>query len=438
MRSLEQRRSGSRLLCISPFFPPVANSEAFCGGKLVKALLETGMDISVLTCSNISGKRPSEDRSSFWSSLREVTIDVPIPPQKPFFRSLVLAAHHRTHFYPRWINALVRRAIELHAERKFDAVYSRSLPAVAHIAGYWCAKKLGLPWIVNMNDPWDSFMVPGREDEPSWLYAAVSAYWMRKTLRRANVVMYPSVRLCEFQQELSKISRPCTVLPHIGYSAPTIANESPSLKHRKFRLVHAGKLGSNEKPHRSADALLLGLSEFLKTNPDARQETEMTLVGLSDSETDAQISKLGLQSVVTTVGSVSYEESLRYIESASVCVLVEAGLSVGIFLPSKLIDYISARKPVLALSPNAGVVADLARAGGIVRLDTNDYMGTRDAIAELYSAFKQGILHTRVPTANCAAQFEPNVVAGQFMAAIAPLRLVESPERSSTLEAIAG
>src|SRR5581483_3719585 len=109
----------------------------------------------------------------------------------------------------------------------------------------------------------------------------------------------------------------------------------------RFRIVHAGKLGSNEVTGRSSAALLTALFEFLRHHPDHRSSVELLLVGPEDAGTSATIAQLGLDDVVRTLGRVSYEDSLGYIASASVCVLVEGDFTEGIFLPSKLADYIA-------------------------------------------------------------------------------------------------
>ena len=115
------------------------------------------------------------------------------------------------------------------------------------------------------------------------------------------------------------------------------------------------------------------------------------------------------------MGRTDYEASLKYIQSATACLLVEAEMAEGIFLPSKLVDYISARKPILALSPRVGVVADLVPGGGITRVDAGDARGIRDAIRGLYVDFRNGILDQRSPAGLQVDQFRPELVAKRFL-----------------------
>ena len=114
---------------------------------------------------------------------------------------------------------------------------------------------------------------------------------------------------------------------------------------------------------------------------------------------------------------MSYEQSLVYISQASVCLLVEAKMDEGIYLPSKLVDYIVSKKPILALSPEVGVVSELSRCGGIMRVDADNRIAIEKAIADLYSDFRKGILMERAPD-RLAKQFEPQEVARQFLDAL--------------------
>jgi glycosyltransferase involved in cell wall biosynthesis len=141
----------------------------------------------------------------------------------------------------------------------------------------------------------------------------------------------------------------------------------------------------------------------------------MIFVGPEDKGTQSLVEKLGLEPIVKNTGRVSYEDSLEYISSASVCMLVESALEEGIFLPSKLIDYLVARKPVLALSPQVGVVSDLVRHKGIVRVDSDDDEAIEAAISNYYMAFKECKMDLLSPSEHLVRKFEPKTVGQEFL-----------------------
>ena len=407
-----------RIFCISPHFAPMRDSEAFCSAKFINALAESGAQITVI----VYAKPATEiDRSEMWNSVAASVIRIPPVAQKNRFASLATALRYQTWLYARWMDEAVQQAKRLHRDSPFDVVYSRSLPMFGQIAGYWCAKELDVPWIANLNDPWDFHQFPvGVSKEDLTTDSALSDFWMRRTLRSADLVTYPSQRLRDYQTNLSTISHRSQIIPHVG-NAPALQESPVNGNSSNFRLVHAGKLGSNELTGRSTAALLDGLSLFLNGCVEARNQLRLTLVGAEDPVTQARVHQLGLEGIVEPVGLIDYQDSLKYIQSATACLLVEGGMSEGIFLPSKLVDYISARKPILALSPRVGVVADLASGGGITRVDAGDAHGIRDAIRGLYEDFRSGTLALRSPSGAQVDQFRSDLVANRFLGALRQL-----------------
>lgn len=411
-----------RVLCISPYFPPRADSESFCGGKFVLELLKAGMEFTVL-CRDPTTPYPKAcDDSTFWAPLKEISINLPTPARKERLRSARLSLGLLARNYARWIGAILDEAERLHRMNPYDIVYSRSLPMEAHIAGYWTSRRLKLPWIANINDPWDWHLMPKEmRIKNSFLNQSISSFWMRKTLKKADLVTYPSARLRDYHLHLSGVKHESAIIPHVGYTREKKERDDPF-----FSMVHAGKLGGLET--RSPMALLQGIAQFLKRHPEARNILRVVFVGKEEPSTRFKSDELGLQSIVKHTGMVSYEKSLEFISAAAVCVLVEGNLSEGIFLPSKLADYLVAGKPVLALSPSTGVVADLAAWKGVVRVDIEGEEGAEAAIAAYYHAFQSGRIEEMSPPEELKRSFRPSTVAELFRA-----KVEEIMEKKGTL-----
>ena len=187
--------------------------------------------------------------------------------------------------------------------------------------------------------------------------------------------------------------------------------------------VHAGKLGLDEVTGRSARPLVAGVAGLLQKRPAARSLARLVFVGSEDPDTIRLAGELGVMQNVTSVGVVGYRESLQHIAQASVCVLVEADLQQGIFLPSKLCDYIAARKPILALSPEVGTVNDLAREGGIRRVKPKDSAEVTEVLVELFDAFLAKRLGMYAPPEALVQRFEGRKVAKDFLSSVADFAL---------------
>jgi len=399
-----------RALIISPFFPPRADAEAFCGGKFVQGLLDENVEPTVICCHQNITPAYRFDTSSCWKPLESVTVDIPNPAQLPLARRCWLGLRYQTTTWTGWTGAVVRTARELHLQRPFDFVVSRSNPWHAHLAGYWVASELRIPWIMNLNDPWDfSAFRSDRVSRSLEKHSLVDKLWRRRLLARANIITFPCERLRDYVLRGTRRRVGVHVIPHIG------AASKASVGGSRFAIVHAGAMHRRQGTGRRADTVIDGLADLFKSRPTARSRTRLVFVGAEDAGTMQYAADLGLSEVVACTGQVSYEASLQYIADATVALLIEANFATGIFLPSKLCDYIAAGKPVLALSPAVGTVNDLARDAGIIRVDPDDGRRVSEALRTLFDAFVRGELAAYAAPQSVRQRFEAGGVITRFL-----------------------
>ncbi len=90
----------------------------------------------------------------------------------------------------------------------------------------------------------------------------------------------------------------------------------------------------------------------------------------------------------------------------------------GIYFPSKLADYLVARKPVLALSPHIGIVGDMTEERAVIQVDALNEEAIASVLDRLYTRFRQGILRELRPSEALARQFKPETVGKKFIAVL--------------------
>jgi len=404
-----------RVLVVSPYFPPRADSESFCGGKFAQALLDAGSD-TIVMCAHSAPPTHRFDMSARWHSLNHITVDVGNPETTAFVTRCRRAARYRTTEWTGLTAAFVSTAHELHREKRFDVVVSRSSPWYAHLAGYWIASSLRLPWVANFNDPWD--MTPFVDDgdeawrialRPSW----AARLWNRRTLARASILTFPCERLGDYTLRATGRRSRVHVIPHIG--AASTNSPAPA---REFTIVHAGKLRSSGGGRRRANPIIWALARLLETNDLARSLIRLVFVGPQDPAVIDEVGEIGLSRVVSWTGEVGYDESLEYIARASVCLLVEGALDEGIFLPSKFSDYVAAGKPIIAMSPEKGTLNDISQDGGVMRVAPDDGNGVLKVLTTLFDAFLTERLAEYAPPKSLAKRYRPDTVAQQFLSAL--------------------
>jgi hypothetical protein len=205
-----------RLLVISPLFAPMANAEAFCSALFVKAVRAAGVDVEVIMSSNcLPGI--GADKSTCWTDLRSVVHDIPAPAHRSAVVRARLSAKYQIAHWTGWTNDVVSAAQQLHAASPFDAVMSRSIPTQAHYAGFWAARRLGVPWFVNINDPLDfSPFVSASAVRRDWSAGMIERLWHRRILRSADLVTFPCERLRSHVLADAGRARTTGEIPHVA------------------------------------------------------------------------------------------------------------------------------------------------------------------------------------------------------------------------------
>ena len=112
-------------------------------------------------------------------------------------------------------------------------------------------------------------------------------------------------------------------------------------------------------------ALMDGLAILCRKSPDLAAKIRIELIGPEAMRAETGGSQLPT-GLVRRLPPVPYLESLRLMRDADLLLVIDAPFSRSVFLPSKLVDYMGAGKPIFAISP-PGPSADLVtRLGGVV------------------------------------------------------------------------
>src|SRR5262249_9115313 len=97
-----------------------------------------------------------------------------------------------------------------------------------------------------------------------------------------------------------------------------------------------------------------------------------------------------------------------------VLLVIDAPADEGLFLPSKLVEYLPAGKPILALTPPNGASADLVRALGYPVVAPDDEPGILAAVESLIVARQNGRLSRSASHQQIAQRYEIRNIAHAF------------------------
>jgi hypothetical protein len=245
-------------------------------------------------------------------------------------------------------------------------------------------------WIATWNDPypWERYPAP-YHGGPTARVSASKERLLREIAKYAAWHVFPCERLRDYMLSYmpAGIRAKSSVIPHLV--AENAVSQDRFLGERTMNLVHTGAL----TPPRGFEQLLRGLSLFVSREGVDPDTFRVHFVGLMPANVQELLEAYSLTPYCRTHGSVDYSSSTRWISSADVALLVEADLDEGIFLPSKLVDYVQGGRPILAVGPRIGTVSDLlGMYGGGIATDCRSPEAIAEGLRAMYGSWRNGRL----------------------------------------------
>lgn len=375
-----------RILMIAPFSYPVMGAEAIVNINLLRVLSEScDFEIDLISRKAKWETYPSGSLESYGvrlNSLKVIEVDNKINLStiwlliKSFIKFGVY--FKGSHWAAKALPYVVKKA----KEYRYDYVLTKNSPSL--LLGWYIKKKFGLKWVASWNDPYPQSKYPepygrGVNSEGKWADKELI-----KIMRRADEHIFPSERLQNYMMQYLRIgSEKCTVIPHAIIMQPM---QSQRAKNPTLEIVHSGNLGE----YRDPAPLLMALTKVIKEG----KAINLTFMGKVTPTTMEMVEKYGLQDHVTIIPPVEYKKSLSMIRDYNVAVIIEAPVAEGIFLPTKVGDFISVGIPIFTVSPENGVLHDMYQKGEICYFATGgDVESITNTLKEIYSDFEKGCLH---------------------------------------------
>ena len=405
-----------KILMFAPIFIPMGNPEAIVNANLVSAMLQAGWDVDIVTCPEKKRWHAESlhwypESARQWKDVHDHIYNVDFLPATVSNRLLSIIGLflmcRQTAGGGRWAIPAARVAGRLASLNGYDVIISRCLPPEAHLAAFITASKTGIPWIANWNDP-PSCMAP----KPYWRgkegrMGIRERKFYRAMAKQASWHTFPCERLrsyiCGYLPD-GVIDR-SSVIPHL---APGPYPQK-RMKGPKFTLLYAGSL----YPPRDPGNFLRGVRIFLDR---AGADISVRFVTNKPDMIKAVINEFALERFACAGPAIPHEELPFVLAEAEVLVIIEPDMEEGIFLPSKLADYVRTGRPVLAVSPKTGTLSDiLAKHGGGLAVDCSRPEAIAKGIAVLYESWLEGSIEERFSSGRLIKMYDKDAVLGGYM-----------------------
>lgn len=381
-----------RVLAITYCFTPIQLPATMRLLKWFKGLDELGCEVTALAIEPDSFNGPKDEKLNDLVPGNVKALRVWSPENSLLYRAL---GRQRGIFYklfePRkmeWYRPALK-ALKRIDPGGFDVIFSCSQPHSSHLLGRWLKKKTGKRWVAYFSDPWT--------DNPYAEYSSkkIFEYNLKleeSVIREADFLFFTSEETVELVMGKypAALKAKCGVLPHC-FIPEWYAMRQGETRERdgKISFLQTGNFYGPRNPM----PLINSLSR-VKREADISKRFDIVSYGHVDPKYREIIQKHGLENVISLKATIPYIDSLSAMTAADYLLLIDAPLrnvKESIFLPSKLIDYIGSRKPIIGITPGKGASARVLRETGNIVCELEN----EDALYKVFMDICKGTLNVR-------------------------------------------
>lgn len=381
--------SKCRLFLVSHNFPPTLGPESALVRINTLDLLRRGWQVSVMT-TTMEHMHQGLDFAMLdafpkdLEILRTPSYDAVLRKRWPRLARLVLTVLHYwilPEIFLFWLFSSVPAGKRWLAANGPAVLYSRATKNVSNISAWFLKRSTGLPWVAHISDPWVGDPLNGFQ---RWFAEKLES----RVFRDADAIVIVSDKLADYILRLYPWARhKVHIIPH-GY-APLEKPPTPVTDAGK-RALQALQAGSFLPGYREPDKLFAGLALLNQREP-LQGRLKVTFVGEDTVCYQPLADKLGLSHVIELLPSVPYQKCQGMIDASDLLIVLDTPGAGGIFLPTKLVEYLPYSKPVLGLAEPESTIHQLIRDCDLSFADQNDPSAIADAFEALLSRWENGI-----------------------------------------------
>jgi hypothetical protein len=227
-----------------------------------------------------------------------------------------------------------------------DVIYASAPPYTVLLAARAVATRTGIPWVAGFRDLWADYPHDGT------LARALDRALESRVLRTAAGAVVTSDEAAAVVRARHDLST-ATVMN--GYDPDDVRDPTLASSPKELRIVYTGVLMHDQ---RDPSPLFHAMRELRDTGHRAVAE----FFGRDSAMASGAAERAGIGDLVSGEGPIPYVESVQAQRDADVLLLIQSSDPAERHTcPAKLFEYAAARRPVLCIGPNDGVVGRLVR-----------------------------------------------------------------------------
>ncbi|WP_374951538.1 glycosyltransferase [Mucilaginibacter sp.] len=261
-------------------------------------------------------------------------------------------------YYKKYVDRLLKA-------NHFDLIFFSTTQFPVCILGAWWKKKFGIPYVIDMQDPWhsDYYRDKPRNERPPkyWFSYRLNKYLEPLAVGKADGLMAVS------EKYIRDLKARYPRITHVPEAVITFGAFAPDLKVAQanrdrfinlagtgvIRIVYVGRAGTDM--HQALRPMFKAIRTGLSVEPDLYKKFRFYFIGTSYARQGSGIptveplaARYGLgDQVYEFTDRISYYHTLSALENADA--LLIPGSDDPNYTPSKLYPYLLSHKPLLAI-----------------------------------------------------------------------------------------
>lgn len=372
-----------KVLMVAQYFPPASGVGTFRATKFVKYLSVFGWKPIVLTVREDAYPK---------GVLIDRELEKDVPQDVRVYRTKIWRNKIINNEGIRWIPFLLFFLVKVIRRERPKVIYLTGGPFFPLIVGPVAKLLFRLPYVVDLRDPWG---LAKCEISTQSLKSRLGKFLTNITepliIKFASKVICVSTNMYkEYLKAYPCHSNKFLVITN-GYDPSDIAKIEP-VKFANFTGAYVGKFRTSEA-FRDPTPFFQAMKILQRQGIDIRY----VHVGVKEEEIIALAKKNGVINLIDFIGQCSYRKALAYTKGADLLLLIGGGQKTE--QTGKVFDYLGCNRPILALAPADGGIAEIVRSAPNVKLIESKKPETiASAIEEIYHGHQEFILENGVET----------------------------------------
>jgi hypothetical protein len=328
-----------------------------------------------------------------------------------------------------WVKPAVSEGLRVLSVLPSDTIiYSRASPGASNIVGWHLARRTGRPWLAHFSDEWPPFQLQSVHKKLAAPYKwPLFSMWRRRILNEAGALTFtnPLQGDAVLGREAGRFHHKAFVVAHLPCRTATARPQ----QFNTFHLVHSGNF---YPPSHTAGTLMQGLRLFIDRTPAARGRVKFTQAGWANGDVGYWTTRCRLEDIAQCSGRLNQPDLLNLLDDASLLIAVDYARASSRVILSKLPDYVTARRPILAIAdPGSSMARFFEEDGAGLTASFKSPDRVAECIAAVFNAWTAGRDDAFLPSGVAVDSFSPSRVLRELGAAVALARRSGSPRGAS-------